>query len=400
MHLTRIKAAKSRKLAGKRVVLGITGSIAAVEAVKLARELVRKGAEIHAVMSEAACKIIHPYAMEFATDQRVITEITGRIEHVELLGVDGEADLLLIAPSTANTIAKIAAGVDDTPVTTMATTALGSGKPVMIAPAMHESMINNPAIITAIERLRESGVEFIEPKYEENKAKFAEIEKICLQVERKLYRKDMENKKVVVTSGPTMEFLDPIRYITNRSSGLMGCEIALEFWRRGANVSLITSKPPEFDLPDFKTVEVVSVKDMLKASLDEINNADVFVSAAAAADFVPEKQNSKIKTAEKLTLELSCAPKILREVRKVFEGKVIAFKAETGVSDEELEKIALEKMETDRADMMVANDVLEKGMGTNDTRVLLITPERKQWVEGVKMDVAEKIVELFISDCL
>ena len=400
MHLSRIRAVKSRKLAGKKIVLGITGSIATIEAVKLARELVRRGAEVHAVMSEAACKIIHPYAMEFATDNRVITEITGRIEHVELLGVDGEADLLLIAPTTANTIAKIAAGIDDTPVTTMATTALGSGKPVMIAPAMHESMINNPAIAAAMKKLEESGVEFIEPRYEENKAKFAEIEKICLQVERKLYRLTMKGKKVVVTAGPTMEFIDPIRYITNRSSGLMGYELALEFWRRGANVTLITSKPPEFNLPDFNVVRVVSVRDMLKASLDEVGNADVFVSSAAAADFAPEKRDSKIKTAKKLTLELSCAPKILREVRKVFDGKVIAFKAETGVSDEELEKIALEKMKTDRADMMVANDVLEKGMGTDDTRVLLITPERELWVEGLKKDVAEKIVALFVEDCL
>ena len=400
MHLSRIKAVKSRKLTGKKIVLGITGSIAAVEAVKLARELVRRGAEVHAVMSEAATKIIHPYAMEFATDNKVITEITGRIEHVELFGVDGEADLLLIAPATANTVAKIAAGIDDTPVTTMATTALGSGKPVMIAPAMHESMIQNPAIANAIESLRKAGVEFIEPRYEEKKAKFPEIDRICLQVERKLYRKDMEGKKVVVTSGPTVEFIDPIRYITNRSSGLMGYQIALEFWRRGAEVVLVTSKPPQFDLPDFKTVRIVSVKDMLDASLEEVRNADIFVSAAAAADFVPEKRNSKIKTAEKVTLELSCAPKILREVRKVFDGRVIAFKAETGVSEEELERIALEKMETDKANMMVANDVLKRGMGTEDTRVLLITPERKVWVEGLKSDIAEKIVELFISDCL
>ncbi len=400
MHLSRIRAARSRKLSGKKIVLGITGSIAAVEAVRLARELVRRGAEVHAVMSEAATKIIHPYAMEFATDNRVITEITGRIEHVEFLGVDGEADLLLIAPATANTIAKIASGIDDTPVTTMATTALGSGKPVMIAPAMHESMMNNPAIEDAIENLKKAGIEFIEPRYEENKAKFAEIDKICLQVERKLYRKDLKGKKVVVTSGPTVEFIDPIRYITNRSSGLMGYEIAVEFWRRGAEVVFVTSKPLEFDLPDFKTVRIVSVRDMLDASLEEVKNADIFVSAAAAADFVPEKRNSKIKTAEKLTLELSCAPKILREVRKVFDGNVIAFKAETGVSEEELERIALEKMETDKANMMVANDVLEKGMGTLDTRVLLITPERKMWVEGLKKDVAEKIVELFISDCL
>ncbi len=400
MHLDRIRGSRNLKLSGKRIVLGVTGSIAAVESVKLARELVRRGADVHAVMSEAAQKIIHPYALEFATDNRVVTEITGMIEHVEFLGVDGSADLLLIAPATANTIAKIAAGVDDTPVTTMATTALGSGKPVMIVPAMHESMINNPAVAEAIEKLKKIGVEFVEPRYEEGKAKFPEIEKICLQVERKLYAHDLEGVKVVVTAGPTMEFLDPIRYITNRSSGRMGYEIALEFWRRGARVTLITSKPPEFDLPDFDVVKVVSVRDMLDASLKAVEGADVFVSSAAAADFTTDTKESKIKTAEKLTLELVAAPKVLREVRKVFDGKVIAFKAETGVSDDELERIAREKMQTDRAEMIVANDVLNIGMGTEDTRVLLITGQRKLWMEGKKQEVAERIVDYFVRDCL
>ncbi|WP_456478715.1 bifunctional phosphopantothenoylcysteine decarboxylase/phosphopantothenate--cysteine ligase CoaBC [Geoglobus ahangari] len=400
MHLTRIRGSRSLKLSGKKIVLGVTGSIAAIVAVKLARELVRRGAEVHAVMSEAAQKIIHPYALEFATDNRVITEITGMIEHVEFLGVDGSADLLLIAPATANTIAKIAAGIDDTPVTTMATTALGSGKSIIIAPAMHESMINNPAVVEAIEKLKRAGVEFVEPRYEEGKAKFPEIEKICLQVERRLYERDLEGRKVVVTAGPTMEFLDPIRYITNRSSGKMGYEIALEFWRRGARVTLITSKPPAFDLPDFEVVRVISVKEMLDASLNAVRDADVFVSSAAAADFTMDMKNSKIKTAEKLTLELVAAPKVLREVRKVFDGKVIAFKAETGVSDEELERIAREKMQTDRAEMIVANDVLNIGMGTENTRVLIITSQRKLWIEGGKQEVAERIVDYFVRDCL
>ncbi|MBE8539028.1 bifunctional phosphopantothenoylcysteine decarboxylase/phosphopantothenate--cysteine ligase CoaBC [Geoglobus acetivorans] len=400
MHLERIKGSKSGKLTGKKIVLGVTGSIAAIEAVKLARELVRRGAEVHAVMSGAAKNIIHPYALEFATDNRVITEITGAIEHVEFFGEGGTADLFLIAPATANTIAKIAAGIDDTPVTTMATTAIGTGKPVMIAPAMHETMMNHPSVREAIEKLKKMGIEFVEPKYEEGKAKFAEIEKICLQVERKLHRKDLEGMKIVVTSGPTMEFLDPIRYITNRSSGKFGYEIALEFWRRGAKIDLITSRPPEFDLPDFTVRKVVSVGDMLSESLKAIENADVFVSAAAAADFTTPRKESKIKSDEKLILELEIAPKVLREVRKVFDGKVIAFKAETGIDDEELERIAIDKMKTDRAEMIVANDVLERGMGTEDTRVLVITPDRKVWLEGRKQEVAERIVEYFVQDCL
>ncbi len=399
MHLESLRGRKNKKLEGKKIVLGVTGSIAAVESVKLARELVRRGADVVAVMSEAAKKIIHPYALEFATDNPVIDEITGKIEHVELFEKDGKADLFLIAPATANTIAKIANGIDDTPVTTMATVALGSGKKIIVAPAMHESMIKNRAVAEAMEKLKSFGVEIVEPKFEEGKAKFPEIEKICLHVERALYKKDFKGYKVLVTSGPTYEFLDPIRFISNRSSGKFGYEIALEFWRRGAEIVYVSSKDVPFSLPNFKHVKVVSVKDMLEACLAN-KDCDIFVSAAAAADFTIEMQGSKIKTTEELNLILKAAPKVLKEVRKVSDCKIIGFKAETGVSDEELERIALSKMEEDRIDMIVANDVLEKGMGTEDTRVFVATEKRKLWIEGLKMHVAEKIVDTFAEDCL
>jgi phosphopantothenoylcysteine decarboxylase/phosphopantothenate--cysteine ligase len=400
MHLEKIRGVKSKKLDGKLIVLGVTGSIAAVESVRLARELVRRGAEVIAVMSEAATKIIHPYALEFATDNEVITEITGSVEHVELLGQNGRADLFLIAPSTANTISKIASGIDDTPVTTMATTALGSGKPVLIVPAMHESMIENPAVMGAVEKLKSMGIEFVEPKYEEGKAKFQDVENICLQVERKLSSQEMRGKKVVVTSGPTFEFIDPIRFISNRSSGRMGLEIAMEFWRRGADVTYITSRPPNLSIPDFHVVEVVSVQEMLDAAISAVKDGcDLYVSAAAAADFTLEMSEGKIKTAESLTLHLRAAPKVLKEVRKIYDGHVIGFKAETGVGDEELIRIAEEKMMEDRLEMVVANDVLEKGMGTEDTRVVVITGKRREWIEGMKSEVAEKIVEIYLEDC-
>jgi|Deesub1362B_J571_1020462.scaffolds.fasta_scaffold01615_2 phosphopantothenoylcysteine decarboxylase/phosphopantothenate--cysteine ligase len=401
MHLRRIKGIKSRKLEGKKIVLGVTGSIAAVETVKLSRELIRRGAEVIAVMSDAAKKIIHPYALEFATDNRVITEITGKVEHVELLGMDGIADLLLIAPSTANTISKIAAGIDDTPVTTMASTALGSEKPVIIAPAMHESMIRNDAVSKSVEKLKEMGIEFVEPFYDEYKAKFAPAETICLHVERKLYGKEFEGKRIVVTSGPTFEQIDPIRFISNRSSGLMGHEIALELWRRGGYVTVITSKPRGMRLPDFKEIAVRSVDEMLQKSLEEVKKGcDLFVSAAAAADFTIEMAESKIKTQEELVLHLKAAPKILHKVREIYDGEVIGFKAETGVGEEGLFNIAYEKMITDKLSMVVANDVLERGMGTEDTKVLMITKKRKEWAEGHKEEVAEKIVKTYIEDVL
>ncbi len=390
-----------KKLEGKKIVLGVTGSIAAVETVKLARELRRRGAEVIAVMSKAARKIVHPYALEFATQNKVVTEITGKVEHIKYLGLEGYADLYLIAPSTANTISKIANGIDDTTVTTMATAALGSKKPIVIVPAMHGGMYENKAVKENLEKLEELGIEIVSPKFEENKAKFPDIEIICLHVERSLYPKEMKGKRVIVTSGPTYEQIDPIRFISNKSSGIMGKEIAFEFWRRVSEVVVITSKPSNLNLPDFKEIKVWSVKDMLEETLKEVKKGcDLFVSAAAASDFIVEMAESKIKTTDELTLKLKAAPKVLWEVRKIYDGKVIGFKAETGVSDDELYRIAHDKKTNDKIEMIVANDVLERGMGTIDTRVLVITNKRVEWLEGLKPDVAEKIVEIYIEDIL
>jgi len=176
--------------------------------------------------------------------------------------------------------------------------------------------------------------------------------------------------------------------------------LALEFWRRGANVVLISSKPIEIDLPNFKIVRVVSVMDMLNAVLKEIDNADLFVSAAAPSDFVVEKAEEKIKTSDELILKLKQAPKIIKEVRKVYDGHVIGFKAETGLSDEKLIEVAKKKMEEDRLEMVVANDVKERGMGTADTRVVVVTGKRTEWIEGLKTDVARRIVEIYAEEFL
>ena len=177
----RIKATKGKSLLGKKIVLGVTGSIAAVRTVEIARELVRYGADVYAVMSEAATEIIHPYALHYATGHEVITKLMGNIEHVEFLGMEGTADLFLIAPCTANTLGKIACAIDDTPVTTFATTAFGSGIPIMVVPAMHETMYNHPILQEHIRKLEKLGVLVVGPKFEEKKAKIAEIERESLQ---------------------------------------------------------------------------------------------------------------------------------------------------------------------------------------------------------------------------
>ncbi len=376
----------------KTIVLGVTGSVSAFESFRIARELKRRNLKVVAVLSEDAKRFVTPELLKFACDE-VITDFDKPL-HVELLGYNGRAELLLIAPCTANTISKIANGIADTNVTLMALTALGSGRKVLVAPAMHLAMYN--AVKDNIERLK--GVEVIKPRFVGNKAKLAEVERIVLHVERALSGSEMKGKKVVVTSGPTFEFIDPIRFISNKSSGRMGNELALEFWRRKANVVLISSKPVKYDLPNFKVVEVVSVKDMLEKVIEEIEDCDLFVCASAPSDFLVEKVDSKIKTREEVVLKLKQAPKIIKEVRKVYDGRIIGFKAETGLSDEELVEVAKAKMEEDRLEMVVANDVKERGMGTVDTRVVVVTPRRVEWIVGLKRDVAKRIVDIYVEE--
>ncbi len=390
-HVKLIYATKSRKLVGKKIVLAIPGSIAAVECVKLARELIRHGAEVHAVMSENAQKIIHPHAMEFATGNPVVTEITGFIEHVELAGEhENKADLILVCPATANTISKIACGIDDTPVTTVVTTAF-SHTPIMIAPAMHSSMYEHPIVRENIEKLKKLGVEFIGPRFEEGKAKVASMEEIVYRVIKKLHPKTLEGKRVLVTAGATREYIDPIRYITNASSGKMGVAIAEEADFRGAEVTLIRTKG---SVPSFveNQIEVETVEEMLEAIESELKakRYDVVVLAAAVSDFrVRNRAGVKIKSGKALTLELEPTPKII-DIVKALQPDVflVGFKAET--SEEKLVEEARKQIARAGSDLVVANTL--KAFGSDENEVLLVSRESvKRLPKMNKRELAERL---------
>ncbi len=398
-HVKLIHATKSRKLLGKKIVLAIPGSIAAVECVKLARELIRHGAEVHAVMSENATKIIHPYAMEFATGNPVVTEITGFIEHVELAGEhENKADLILVCPATANTIGKIACGIDDTPVTTVVTTAFAH-TPIMIAPAMHSSMYEHPIVVQNIEKLKELGVEFIGPRFEEGKAKVATTEEIVYRVIRKLHPKTLEGKRVLVTAGATREYIDPIRYITNASSGRMGVAIAEEADFRGAEVTLIRTKGSVTSFVE-NQIEVETVEEMLRAIENELRSKkyDIVVRAAAVSDFrVKEKASVKIKSGKTLTLELEPTPKIIDRIKELQPDVfLVGFKAETGLSDEELVREARKQIERAGSDLVVANTL--RAFGSEENEVVLVGRDfTKKLPRMSKRELAERIFDEIIS---
>ncbi len=394
--MKKIHVTDANTLEDKTVVLAITGSIAAVRSVELAHSLIRKGARVIPVMSDAATRILHPDAMYYAAGNRVITEITGGVEHVVWCGVDGDSDLLLIAPATANTISKIACGIDDTAVTTFATTAIGSGKPVLVAPAMHEAMYNHPAVINNIRRLEQMGVTFIESVFEENKAKIAQNEDIILETERILGSHSLDGKNILITSGATSERIDPIRIITSRASGRTGVALAIEAYRRGAGaVTILHSKKQ--DLHGIREIIVESAKEMTDAVLQEAVNADVLISAAAISDFTVDRASqTKINSSSARTIVLKPVVKLLSKVTKQYPHlPVIGFKAETNISTEELITRAGKLMDKYKLTAVVANDVGSSGIGEETNRIHIIQKNNGiTAVEGRKDKLARHIIDV------
>ncbi len=380
-----IIATRGRELEGRRIVLCITGSVAAVRSPDIARELMRRGAEVYAVMTPMATKILHPYMMEWATGNPVVTELTGKVEHVTYAGDHpNTADLILVAPCTANTIGKAASAIDDTPVTTVLTTAIGSGIPIIVAPAMHASMYNHPGVRENIERLRSMGVEVLMPRMEEGKAKIPETDEIVEAVVRRLrVGRGLEGRRILVTAGPTREYIDAFRFISNPSSGRMGVAIAEEAMRRGAEVTLIygpgTAPPP----PGVRLVRVETTDEMLEATLKAVRGLkhDAAILTAAVSDFGP-RAREMVKTPsdrESWTLELKPLPKIVDHLRQADPSIfLIGFKAEFNVSDEELVDRAYERLKSSGMDLIVANDVAREGVGfgVETNEVFIVDGER------------------------
>jgi len=382
-YLKDITGSSGNHLAGRRIALGITGSVAAVEAPRLARELMRQGAEVHAIMSPAASGIIHPDVMEWATGNPVVTRLTGRVEHLYLAGEwPGRADLVLVAPATANTLGKMAAGIDDTPVTTLVTTALGSGVPVIVAPGMHAAMFHHPVVQKNLAILESLGVIMVGPRLSEGKAKIAALEEIIAAVCRRLGPGTLRGLTVCVTAGPTREFLDPVRVLTNPSTGTMGAALAAEAYRRGARVILVRG-PGSAPAPVGVMVVDVTTTAQMAREVERILATDtchILFMAAAPADFTSsgpatEKVSTQNESWQPLLVP---TPKILDRVGELFPNLFrVAFKAEAGVSEEILVERALARCRQSGAQLVAANLVDEQGtgFGAGPSRLLVISPD-------------------------
>jgi len=379
---------KSNKLRGKTIIVGVTGSIAATECFAAIRELIRHGAKVIPAMTQAAKQIVTADSLEFASGNRTITELTGQAEHVSLLGNGSVADMFLVYPATANTISKIATGVDDTPVTSMATVALGSKMPMALVPAMHDSMYNNPAVQENVKRLKDWGVNFIGPHSDGVRAKAASREEVVAYVIKTMSKDDLKGKRVLVIGGRSEEPIDSMRMITNRSTGLMATHIAERAFERGADTELWMGGC-SVPLPGYiRTRRFETVSDLIKMAKDI--DHDVVIVPAALADFSPkDKVSGKISSSKGVKLALDPVPKALPVIRTKCRN-VIGFKAESEMARKELVDKARLRLKEYDLKAIVANDI--DVAGKSSASVILVTPDSEKDISGPKADVADSIL--------
>jgi len=388
VELKGLEGSLSKILAGRRIVVGVTGGVAAYRVVDLVRQLIRHGAHVRVVMSEKAAELISPEIFEWASGRRPITKFTGRAEHIS---VCSRADILVVAPATANTIGKIAHGVADTTVTLCAMAALGGGARVVLVPSMNYALWSSPFFSESLDKLRSRGVIIVEPVIEEGKAKIPPVEEIVESVVDATAPRDMEGLKVLITAGPTREYIDDVKYITTPSSGLTGIYFAREASARGAEVVLV-SGPINFGIsPRARVVRVTSVKEMYDAvmSLAREIQYDIVILSAAPLDFTVDKTPGKLDSSlDEVHIVLRRAPRISQDIRKLLPNAVIVgFKAEVGVDIGEVIKRARSRLESGGWNLAVAHDVSKLGFGTvydeytlvyEDGRVETIGPAHKR----------------------
>ncbi len=348
------------ELSEKKIVLCVAGSVAAYKAIELARLLMRHGADVTCVTSDAVTKLVQPDYFKWATGNEVITKLTGELEHIRLADYN-QSDLIIVYPATANTLGKLANGIDDTPISTVLTVGFGSKIPILMCLAMHASMYDNVAVKKNVDFLKNK-IEFLTPHMIEGKAKASEPEDVLEYVLRKFgFSSILKNKKVLITVGPTIEYIDPIRIITNQSSGKTGVLLASELISSGAKVTLVygpgIEKPPK----GAKIIKISTSKEMFNVVKKEMSKEfDIVIMAAAVADYTPENTSkNKIKsTKNKIKISLKKTPKIIDQIKKYQKNVfLVGFKAETNLSKKELITLAKKKMNESSADMIVANDI-------------------------------------------
>jgi phosphopantothenoylcysteine decarboxylase/phosphopantothenate--cysteine ligase len=401
----------------KTVVLGITSSIAAFKVIDLIKNLKKEGIEVIVIMTKHAAEMVSPSEFEKASGNKVHLELfeTGfdyktilenrKVEHIEIAE---KADVFAVVPATANTIAKIAHGIADDFLTS---TLLACTSPIIICPAMNVNMWNNPFTQNNIKKLKQAGIQIIEPSEGmlacgyEGKGKLEEINIIAQEIQTRLIRTNsLHGKKILITSGGTSEKIDDVRFITNRSSGKMGAAIAQECYLRGAAEVLLlrtkTSVKPGYKIAEKEFNSAGELYELIK---NNIKNFDIIFHAAAVSDFKIEQPfTGKISSDNSLNLKLVPQIKISDEIKKIHPSiKLIAFKAEYNLSKQNLIKAAEQKLQDCNADAIIANDISKKTSGfeadSNEVTIVLKNKTVKNIPLASKQEVAKEIIEYLLK---
>jgi phosphopantothenoylcysteine decarboxylase/phosphopantothenate--cysteine ligase len=392
-------------LKGKQIVLGVSGGIAAYKAIELLRLLTKAGADVQVVMTKSACEFVTPLTFQTLSANPVHTEMFNLLQEREIghISLADRADLFILAPATANLIGKVAGGLADDLLTT---SVMATRAPVLIAPAMNSNMYANPLYKRNEQLLREHGYYFCDPVSGalacgwQGEGKLADPEAILAAAEAALAPKDLAGCRLLVTAGPTREEIDPVRYLSNYSSGKMGYAIAAAGARRGAEVVLVSGPTSLAEPHGVNRVQVDSAAQMHRAVFDHLEPSDVIIKAAAVADFrVAERAEQKLKkTAEELTLTLEKTPDILADLgRNKGQRILVGFAAET----EKLLEHASDKLRRKHLDLIVANDVSRSDAGfnvdTNAVRILATDGSVEELALMRKTEVADRILDRIVA---
>ncbi|MEA2095537.1 MAG: bifunctional phosphopantothenoylcysteine decarboxylase/phosphopantothenate--cysteine ligase CoaBC [Candidatus Cloacimonadota bacterium] len=386
-------------LRDKKILLGITGGIAAYKAVDLASKLTKLGAEVKTIMTTHACEFVSPITFKSITHQPVITKMFDAESDIEHISLADWADIVVIAPATANIIGKTAYGIADD---LLSTTIMATTAPVLFVPAMNIHMYENPIVQNNIKKLSDLGYFFMEPEFGilacgyEGKGRYPENEEIVFHIVTYLkYKKDLSDRNVLVTAGASREEIDPMRFITNHSSGKMGLALARAAHIRGANVKLINASISE-NIPDYlDSVLAISAEEMHNRVLNEFQDFEITFMTAAVADYTPANPSKqKIKKSDDLNLELKRTKDILKELgeKKTNEQILVGFAAES----ENLKENALQKIKKKNLDFICANNL--NVSGKDDTEILVLGEGTEIKLIGSKFSAAHQIIDVILKE--
>lgn len=386
------------------IVLGVTGGIAAYKSLQVASSLTKLNHNVYTIMTESAAEFVNPITFHSIThlpvESKLFSTTTSEVKHI---GLADKADLFLIAPATANFIAKAAAGIADDLLTTAI---LATRAPIMIAPSMNVHMFENPVVQRNMQTLEDLGYKIITPAAGylacgyQGRGRLPEPERLVEEIKKELSKKDLQNKKILITAGPTREALDPVRFLTNHSSGKMGYALARAASYRGAEVKLV-SGPTELEPPlGVELIRVESAAEMKDEVLKDADTADIIIMAAAVADYRPSKYSSqKIKKKDgDLNLKLERTTDILAELGKMKAKSqlLIGFAAES----ENLLENAQQKLRKKQADYIIANDISNKNIafGSDKNQVNILSEEGITKLPLLKKEkLAHKIFDYIIG---